>query len=80
VEEVHTAFDGVVESRVLGRAHAEVGAVPVAELVMAPGLPLPPPQALMAHCRQQLARFKVPVEYRLVTGVPRTASGKIKRC
>jgi len=80
VEEVLNEFDSVVESRVYGRAHAEVGAVPAAEIVVEPGQPLPTQQALMAHCRKHLARFKVPVEYRFVAGITRTASGKIKRC
>jgi oxalate---CoA ligase len=34
---------------------------------------------LMAHCREQLAAFKVPARIDVLTEIPRTATGKIQR-
>ena len=66
-------------SRVVGKANARFGAVPVAEVV--PQDPDNPPKiaALSAHCRGALARYKVPIEIRVVTSVPLTPSGKTQR-
>lgn len=80
VEEVINGFAGVAECRVYGRAHAQLGAVPAVEMVVKEGAPRPTVEALMAHCRRHLSRFKVPIEYRFVEQLVRTASGKIKRC
>jgi len=43
--------------------------------------PTNPPKisALAAYCRGALARYKVPVEFKLVESVPLTPSGKIQR-
>ncbi|MFY7958435.1 MAG: class I adenylate-forming enzyme family protein, partial [Elsteraceae bacterium] len=38
-----------------------------------------PPQAILAHCRQRLAAFKVPRFYAYVEGFPRTVSNKIEK-
>jgi len=69
----------VRRTRVLGKPNARFGAVPIAEIV--PRDPENPPKisALVAHCRGALARYKVPVEFRLVESVPLTPSGKIQR-
>lgn len=80
VEEVINGFAGVLECRVYGRAHAQLGALPAVEMVVKEGAPRPTVAALMAHCRRHLSRFKVPIEYRFVEQLARTASGKIKRC
>jgi long-chain acyl-CoA synthetase len=79
VETVLAQCDGVKLVRVSGRPHPKVGAVPLAEIV--PADPASPPKVsvLIAHCRTQLARYKVPVEFRFVESLPLTASGKIKR-
>ncbi|HEX8934038.1 MAG TPA: hypothetical protein VF788_07575, partial [Pseudonocardiaceae bacterium] len=34
---------------------------------------------LRIRCEQQLSRVKRPVEYRIVAGLPRTATGKVLR-
>jgi acyl-CoA synthetase (AMP-forming)/AMP-acid ligase II len=34
---------------------------------------------LIAHCRQQLAAFKVPARIDVLTEIPRTATGKVQR-
>ena len=79
IETVLAQVEGVRQARVSGRPHPKVGAVPLAEIV--PADPAAPPKvsALIAHCRTQLARYKMPVEFRFVESLPVTASGKIKR-
>ena len=79
IEAVLNEVPEVLRSRVLGKANARFGAVPIAEIV--PRDPTNPPKipALATHCRSALARYKVPVEFRLVESVPLTPSGKIQR-
>ena len=77
VEAVLQTHPGVRAVCVRGREHPQFGAVPVADIVAAE----PPPliHSLLEHCRNALARYKVPVEFRFVQELPRTASGKIRR-
>ncbi len=79
IETVLAEVPGVRQVRVSGRPHPKVGAVPLAEIV--PTDPAAPPKvsALISHCRTQLARYKIPVEFRFVESLSLTASGKIKR-
>jgi long-chain acyl-CoA synthetase len=79
VEAVLGQLPEVRAVRVFGEAHARVGSVPIAEIV--PSDPIAPPAvvALAKHCRQALARYKVPVEFRFVDKLPLTASGKVRR-
>lgn len=79
IEAVLERHPAVAAARVFGRPHPQVGAVPVAEVVAKDPARPPEPRALATHCRAALARFKVPVEFRLVGALPRTASGKLKR-
>lgn len=65
--------------RVFGKENARFGAVPVAEIVATDPANPPKLSALAAHCRGALARYKVPVDFRLVESVPLTASGKVQR-
>lgn len=65
--------------RVIPRPHERVGAVPVAEIVPADTARPPTAARLAAHCRERLAHYKVPVEFRFVSSLPQTASGKIRR-
>ncbi len=76
IETVLTAFPGVTEAAVVGKPHARWGETPVAYLVCAPGVDR---EALLAHCRSQLAGFKVPSEIHFVSALPRNALGKIQR-
>jgi long-chain acyl-CoA synthetase len=81
-EEIEAVLSEVAEVqrvRVFGKPNARFGAVPVAEIV--PRDPANPPKisALAAYCQKNLARYKVPVEFRLVESVPLTPSGKIQR-
>ena len=79
IEAVLQEHPSVAAVRVVGRAHERVGAVPVADIVPRDPARPPAPRALAAHCRAALARFKVPVEFRMVPALPLTASGKLKR-
>ncbi len=76
VEECITQFPGVREARVFGRAHAHLGEVPCAEIVLDSGCDL---DGLRAHCGRALSPYKVPVEFTVVDAVPRTPGGKILR-
>jgi feruloyl-CoA synthase len=51
----------------------------VAEIVpLVQGEP-PSIASLIALCRRSLAAYKIPVDFRFVEALPRTASGKIRR-
>ena len=83
VERVLSEFPGVAEAAVVGRPDPIRDEAVVAFVVASVG-----PDAdgvgldlvgLDAHCRAQLARFKVPEEYVVVDGLPRTSIGKIEK-
>lgn len=83
VEEVLLGEAAVAEAAVAGRPHEVLGAVPVAWI--RPVLALEGKQAdalvsrLRVRCEQQLSRVKRPVEFRIVTSLPRTPTGKVLR-
>ena len=77
VEAVLLTHPGVRAARVTGEGHPQFGAVPVADIVAAN--PPPSVENLVEHCRNALARYKIPVEFRFVHKLPKTASGKIRR-
>lgn len=79
IEAVLCEVPEVKRARVIGKPNPRFGAVPVAEIV--PRDPANPPKisALAAYCRGALARYKVPIEFKLVESVPLTPSGKIQR-
>jgi long-chain acyl-CoA synthetase len=79
IEAVLREHEGVRTARVLARPHPQLGALPIAEVV--PRDPERPPsaEALARHCRAALARYKVPVEFRVVEALPLTSSGKVRR-
>lgn len=81
-EEVEACLDrvaGVAESRVFGFAHPRLGEVPYAEIVVARGATAPEPAALARACARELSSYKVPVEFRVVDALPKTAGGKLLR-
>jgi long-chain acyl-CoA synthetase len=79
IEEVLREHPGVSEARVHGEEHERWGMLPVAEIVPADAAEPPREKDLSALCRARLAAHKVPVRYRVVAELPRTASGKIRR-
>ena len=80
VEQVLDHFPGIAESRVSGETANSVE-YPVAEIV-----PEAPEKvdaqwlaSLRRYCFEHLAKYQVPVDFRVVKALPRTASGKIRR-
>jgi long-chain acyl-CoA synthetase len=79
VESVLAQHPAVRECRVLARIHAQLGEIPVAEIVLADPAHEPRRSALLAHCREQLPAYKIPRELRFVPELERTVTGKVKR-
>lgn len=81
IEEVLEGAPGVREAAVTGRPDREYGEVPVAYVVAesGPAAGEPDPDAILAHCRERLARFKVPADVRIVPELPRNALGKVQK-
>lgn len=78
IEAVLLEHPGVAESGVAGVPDGDLGARVVAWIVAAPG-PAPGAEALEQHCRERLAGFKRPREFRFVEALPRNAAGKLQR-
>ncbi|CAL9342130.1 2-succinylbenzoate--CoA ligase [Streptomyces sp. enrichment culture] len=79
VEAVLRRLPGVADAAVAGRPHPVLGEVPVGYLVPAPGSGVLDRGSILAACRAELSAFKVPAEVYEVEGIPRTASGKVRR-
>jgi fatty-acyl-CoA synthase len=77
VENVLMSMPGVVEAAVVGRPDATWGEVPVAFVALAPGATVSE-EALVAHVRSHLARYKAPREV-VFTDLPKTSTGKIQK-
>lgn len=78
VEALLCSHPGVREARVLGIPHPSFGVVPVAEVVKSGDPDVSTPE-LASFCRKRLARYKLPVEFRYLDRIPKTATGKLKR-
>ena len=78
VEEVLLAHPAVRECAVVGAPHGYWGEVITAFVVVRAGMRVTPPE-LEAACRAQLARYKIPKDFRMVDAVPRNSMGKIMR-
>jgi len=78
VERVLLAHPGIVGAAVLGVADERLGERVVAVVEPAPGGEVDH-DALRAHCRAHLARYKVPERFVVVDGLPRNAMGKVVR-
>ena len=63
---------------VVGRPDDVLGEVPVAFVVPYPGAELTP-DAVTAHCRDRLARVKVPVDVEILGELPKNPVGKIDK-
>ncbi|GIU97491.1 MAG: O-succinylbenzoic acid--CoA ligase [Actinomycetota bacterium] len=79
VEAVLREHPAVADAAVAGRPDAHWGEHVAAWVVPARVDEPPSLEELRAACRERLAPFKAPKELFLVTDIPRTASGKIRR-
>lgn len=75
VERVLCAHPDIEAAVVVGIPHPTWGEVGKAFLV---GEPLAP-ELLQAHCREHLAKFKVPKEFVFIDALPTNATGKVDR-
>jgi malonyl-CoA/methylmalonyl-CoA synthetase len=76
IEEFLAEQKEVTEAAVVGRPDALRGEVPVAYVVLASAVDA---ADLERRCRQNLASFKVPREFRTVERLPRNAMGKVQK-
>jgi malonyl-CoA/methylmalonyl-CoA synthetase len=78
IEEVLGEHPDVAEVAVAGEQDPLKGEVPVAFVVLRVGAE-PAPEAILEHCRRQLASFKVPRRVVFLDQLPRTALGKVQK-
>ena len=66
----------VIEVSVVGQADADLGEVPVAFVVVKPGMEAPAHE-LDALCLDHIARFKRPRDYHAIDSLPKNNYGKV---
>ncbi|MGH1564956.1 class I adenylate-forming enzyme family protein [Mumia sp. DW29H23] len=76
IEDVLATHPDVVEACVLGAPSETWGEEVVAVVVLAAGRGLDA-DALVAHCRESLAGFKIPRRWSTIGALPRNAAGKV---
>jgi len=78
VEAVMNTYPGIVRSRVYGQNHMLFGEIVVADIMLRDATGFKE-EDLLAYCRRSLSGFKVPQRIHIVTEIPLTGSGKVKR-
>ena len=78
VEEVLYRHPDIMEAAVVAEDDEKWGEVPHAFVTLRPGVDVPEPDAIIAYCREHMARFKVP-KHVTFTQLPKTATGKIQK-
>ncbi|MBL0274996.1 MAG: acyl--CoA ligase [Anaeromyxobacter sp.] len=78
IEHVVGGHPDVAEVAVIGQPHHLLGEVPVAYLVLRPGRAVDV-ESLRRFCRERMAPYRVPAEFRCVEALPRNESGKLLR-
>jgi long-chain acyl-CoA synthetase len=78
VEAIAAACSGVAECACVGRPDEKTGEAVRLFVAKAPGATLSEAD-LIAHCRAQLAAYKVPKEVRFLDALPKSNMGKILR-
>jgi len=76
IEQTLQGLDGVAEAAVLGLNDRERGEIVVAFVA---GPRVPDADTLTSHCRDRLAPYKIPQEFRRLDELPRRSSGKIDK-
>ena len=77
IEGVIDDMPGVAESAVIGVADADFGEAVVAVIIANDNAPTA--DEVIAHCRAQLANFKVPKRVEVIDALPRNAMGKVQK-
>jgi fatty-acyl-CoA synthase len=77
VEQAIATHPAVLESAVVAAPDEKWGEVPVAFVTLKPGVALDA-EALTAHLRTRLARYKIPKRY-VFGDLPKTATGKVQK-
>ncbi len=78
LEEVLVTHTAVLEAAVVGVRDEYRGELPVAYVVLRTGARASD-EELAAHCGENLARYKVPAQIRIVAALPRTSVAKIDK-
>ena len=78
VEDVLYQHPGVLEAAVIGIPSEQWGETPLALIVPREGHEVTRDE-IVAHCRAQMASFKIPRRVEFVEELPRTATGKLKK-
>jgi fatty-acyl-CoA synthase len=78
IEDAIHGLDGVATVAVIPVPHEEWGETPKALVVRQAGADLTE-EAVVAHCKEVLARYKAPTQVEFVEDLPRTATGKIQK-
>jgi long-chain acyl-CoA synthetase len=76
IEDVLEEHPAVKEAAVIGRPDYVLGEVPVAVVAMKDRTQADA-TALLAHCRENLAPFKIPRSVEFLTSLPRNSQGKV---
>lgn len=78
VERVLMKYPGVVACAVVGRPNDRLGEVVVAALQLSPSVYVDADE-VRSFCLERLARYKVPIQFLIVSELPRSSGGKVKR-
>jgi long-chain acyl-CoA synthetase len=78
IEEVLLELDGIEEAAAIGIDDELLGQVIKAVVVLTPGGELDR-RTVLAHCRKNLASYKIPKLVEFIDQLPKTSSGKIIR-
>jgi long-chain acyl-CoA synthetase len=65
----------VADAAVVGRPDSYRGEILVAHVVPRSGA-RPNAETLLAHCRERLAKYKLPAQWHFVTALPKTPANK----
>lgn len=76
IEQVIFGINGVADVAVIGVPDDKWGECGLAFVVLKPDYDLLP-EYIIAYCRQNLAKFKVPATVRFIDSLPRNAAGKV---